>query len=170
MPNFLDLGMTSKRIKESAKKQLFKLSELCYSINEANRMLNGHFARPASAGANGRNMPANESFNIWWRYITKIELSANMYGDSEVCFIGIFCIGFLDDYVRSNQLSKVVHDQSGKDLLVYVLHLFCVEMEKAYGILEFPERGFNPPTHIIKFLQFGGREILSIQVCNHSFV
>ena len=27
------------------------------------------------------------------------------------------------------QLSKVVHDQSGKDFLVYVLHLFCVKME-----------------------------------------
>ena len=75
-------------------------------------------------------MLTDESFNIWWRYITKKELSANMYGNREVCFIGILTVGFLDDYVRGNQLSKVVHDQSGKDFLVYVLHLFCVEMEQ----------------------------------------
>ena len=63
-------------------------------------------------------MLANESFNIWWRYITKKELSANMYRDREICFIGILSIGFLNDYGRGNQLSKVVHDESGKDLLV----------------------------------------------------
>ena len=111
---------------------LFKAQDLCYPIGEANRVLNGHFARPASAGANGRNMPANESFNIWWRYITKKELSAYMYCDREVCFISILGVGFLDDYVRGNQLSKVVHDESGKDLLVYVLHLFCVKVEQAH--------------------------------------
>jgi hypothetical protein len=69
-------------------------------------------------------MPENESFNIWWRYITKKELSANMYRNCEICFIGIFCMFFLNDYGRGNQFGKVVHDQSGKDLLVYVLHLF----------------------------------------------
>ena len=63
------------------KKGLFKAQNLCYSVNEANRVLNGHFARPASAGANGRNILANESFDIWWRHITKKELSANMYCD-----------------------------------------------------------------------------------------
>ena len=92
-------------------------------------MLNGYLSRPASAGANGRNVPTNESFNIRWRYITKKELSANMYCDREVCFIGIFTVGFLDDYGRGNQLSKVVHDESGEDFLVYVLHLFCVEVK-----------------------------------------
>ena len=61
-------------------------------------MLNGHLSRPASAGANGRNMLSDESFNIWWRYISKKELSANMYRDREVCFIGILSIGFLNDY------------------------------------------------------------------------
>ena len=61
-------------------------------------MLNGHFARPASARANRRNMPTNKSFNIGWRYITKEELSANMYSYSKVCFISIFCVSFLNDY------------------------------------------------------------------------
>ena len=97
-------------------------------------MLNGHFSRPASAGSNWGNMPANESFNVWWRYITKEELSANMYCDREVCFVSILGVGFLDDYGRGNQLSEVVHDQSGKDFLVNVLHLFCVKMKQANGV------------------------------------
>ena len=126
---FCNLGMARKRIEESALKKLSKARNLCYSIEEANRVLNGRFARPASAGANGRNMPANESFNIWWRYITKKELSANMYRSRKVCFISVLTVCFLDDYGRGNQLSKVVHDQSCKDFLVYVLHLFCVKME-----------------------------------------
>ena len=92
-------------------------------------MFNGGLSGSASAGANGRSMPANESFNIGWRYISKKELSADMYRNSEVCFICILDIGFLNDYGQGNQLSKVVHDQSGKDFLEYVLHLFCVEME-----------------------------------------
>ena len=96
-------------------------------------------------------MLANERFNIWWRHITKKELSTNMYGDGEVCFIGILTIGFLDDYGRGNQLSKVVHDEPGKNLLVYVLHLFCVEMEQTNSIFQFAERGFNPPAHIVEF-------------------
>ena len=29
----------------------------------------------------------------------------------------ILTVGFLDDYGRGNQFSKVIHDQSGKDLI-----------------------------------------------------
>ena len=79
-------------------------------------------------------MPLYKSFNNGWRHITKKELSANVYSDGEVCFIGILHIGFLDDYVRGNQLRKIVHNESGKDLLVYVLHFFCVEMEQTNGM------------------------------------
>ena len=82
-------------------------------------MLNGHISRSASTGANGRNIPANDSFNIWWRYIAKKELSANMDSDSKVCFISILCISLLDDYGRGDQFGKVVHDEPGEDLLVY---------------------------------------------------
>lgn len=55
-------------------------------------------------------MPLNDSFNIGWRHIAKKELSANMYSDSEICFISIFAVGFINDYVQGNQFSKVVHD------------------------------------------------------------
>ena len=82
-------------------------------------------------------MLANERFNIWWRHITKKELSTNMYGDGEVCFIGILTVSFLDDYGRGNQLSKVVHDEPGKNLLVYVLHL--VLLNRSFRV---PNQGY----------------------------
>lgn len=83
---------------KNLQKRLFKRPDLCYSVKEANRVFNGHISRTASAGANGRNIPANDSFHIKWRYIAKEKLSANMYGNSKVCFIGILCISLLDDY------------------------------------------------------------------------
>lgn len=61
-------------------------------------MLNGQISRSASTGANGRNIPANGGFNIWWRHIARKELSANMDSDSEICLIGIFAVGFMRDY------------------------------------------------------------------------
>lgn len=94
---FLQKGMASKQIEKSAYKRLFKYADLCYSVNEANRMFCGHISRSASAGANERNIPANDSFNIGWRHITKKELSANMDSDSEICLIGVFIVGFLND-------------------------------------------------------------------------
>ena len=133
-------------------------------------MLNGHFARSASAGSNWGNMPANDSFNIRWRHITKKELSANMDSDSEICLIGIFTVGFMGDYGRGNQFSKVVHDESGKDLLVYVLHLFCVEMEQPNSIFQFPERSFDSPAHIIEFLQFFLGKSQWVKICKNGFI
>ena len=49
---FCPKGMESKRIGKSAEIGLFKAPKLCYSVDEANRVLNGHFAGPASAGSN----------------------------------------------------------------------------------------------------------------------
>ena len=48
---------------------------------------------------------------------------------------------FLKDitYGRGNQFGKVVHDKSSKDFLVYVLHFFCVKMQQANCVFEFPE-------------------------------
>lgn len=40
-----------------------------------------------------------------------------MYGDGEVGFVSMLCVGFGDDHGRGDQFGKVVHDQSGKDLL-----------------------------------------------------
>ena len=85
-----------------------------------------------------------------------------MDSDSEICLIGIFAVCFMRDYGRGNQFSKVVHDESGKDLLVYVLHLFRVEMEQPNSIFQFPERSFNVSVKSPRGLNRGsGHETIS---------
>ena len=73
-------------------------------------MFNEHIARIVSAGANDRNIPAYGSFNIWWGNIPKKKLSANLYSNREICFARVFSVELLNDYVRGNQFSEVVHD------------------------------------------------------------
>ena len=144
--------------------------KLCYSIGEADRTFCGEISRLASAGANGRNISANDSFNIGWRHITKEELSANMDCGGKISPIGIFTVGFMGDYGRGNQFGKVVHDKSGKNLLVNVLHLFRVKMEQTNRVFKFPERGFNTPAHGIKLPEYMGRKIFGIQIGNNGFI
>ena len=90
-------------------------------------MFYNHIARIRSASASDRNIPAYGSFNIWWRNITKKKLSANLYSNRDIDFARVFSVALLNDYVRGNQFSEVVHDQSGKYLQGNVLHLFCVK-------------------------------------------
>ena len=151
--------MARKQIKGSAKKRLFKGKELCYSIGEADSALSAQISQAASAWANGGDISANNSFNIGWRHITKEELPANMDGDSKVCLVGIFIVGFMEDYGRGNQFCEVVHDKSGKDFLANVLHFFCVKMQQANCVFEFPERGFNAPAHGIEAFELVRRKI-----------
>ena len=90
-----------------------------------------------------------------------------MDGNGEVCHIGILSGFTVSDYLGRNQFSKVVHDEAGKDLLVDVLRLLCVEMEEADGIFQLTKRGFNAPSHSIEFFQFIRREIVNRKVCNN---
>ena len=113
-------------------------------------MFHNHMTRTGSACARDGNILTYGSFNTWWRNVTKKKLSANLYSNREICFARVFSVELLNDYVRGNQFSEVVHDQSGKDLLGNVLHLFCVKVEQADSIFEFAERGFNAPTHTIE--------------------
>ena len=113
-------------------------------------MFYSHIPRIGSASARDRNIPAYGGFNIWWRNITKKKLSANLYSNREICFARVFSVKLLNDYVRGNQFRKVVHNQSGKDLLGNVLHLFCMKVEQADSVFEFAERGFNAPAHTIE--------------------
>ena len=84
-----------------------------------------------------------------------------MYSSGEVDRIGILRIAFLDDYVRGNQLGKVVHGKFREYFLVDVLHLFCVEMDKAKSIFELAEGSFNSPA--------SGIQIYTIPSCGKSF-
>ena len=92
-----------------------------------------------------------------------------MYSSGEVDRIGILRIAFLDDYVRGNQLRKVVHGEFREYFLVDVLHLFCVEMDKAKGIFELAEGSFNSPASGIEELDLSWREGISVQICNNRF-
>ena len=55
-------------------------------------MFNNHITRIGSASASDRNIPANGSFNIWWRNITKKELSADLYRNREISFARVFSV------------------------------------------------------------------------------
>ena len=102
-------------------------------------MFHNHMTRIASACARDGNIRTYGSFNIWWRNITKKKLSANLYSNRKIRFVRVLSVWLLNDYVRGNQFSKVVHDQSGKNLLGNVLHLFCMEMKQTNGVFQFSE-------------------------------
>ena len=74
-------------------------------------------------------MPCNKSFNIGRRHIPKEELAANMYSSRKVGSISVLSVLFLNDYVRGNQLRKVVHSQLGEDFLEDVLRLFSMKVK-----------------------------------------
>lgn len=61
-------------------------------------MLSAPISWAASTWADGRDISADNSFNIGWRHIAKKELSANMDSGSKVCLIGILAAGFMEDY------------------------------------------------------------------------
>ena len=92
-----------------------------------------------------------------------------MYSSGEVDRIGILRIAFLDDYVRGNQLRKVVHGEFRIDFLVDVLHLFCVEVDEPKGVFELTEGSFNSPAFGVEEFKLGGRESVSRQIGNDGF-
>ena len=73
-----------------------------------------------------------------------------MYGCGKVCLVNILSAFILNDYVRGNQFTEVVHGKSGKDLLGNVLHLFALKQAQANGVLKLTERIFNAPTQMIE--------------------
>ena len=93
-----------------------------------------------------------------------------MDSDRKVCLISILIVGFMEDYGRGNQFSKVVHDEPGEDFLVYVLHFFSVKMQQAHSVFEFTERRFNAPAHSIELFEFSGRETHGIQISHNGFI
>ncbi len=92
-----------------------------------------------------------------------------MYSGREVDRVGKLCVAFLNDYVRGNQLRKVVHDEFRIDFLVDVLHLFCVEMDEPKGVFELTEGGFNSPASGVEEFKLGGWENVSRQIGNDGF-
>ena len=97
-------------------------------------------------------MRFNQVFDFRWSYVSLEELSANMYSSGKVCLVNILSALFLNDYVRGNQFTEVVHSESGKDLLGNMLHLSALEQTQTNGVFELAERSFNTPAQMIKVL------------------
>ena len=97
-------------------------------------------------------MHFNQVLDFRWRHSAPEELSANMYSCGKVCLVNILSAFFLNDYVRGNQFTEVVHGESGKDLLGNVLHLFALEQAQTNGVFELTEGSFNPPAQMIEVL------------------
>ena len=97
-------------------------------------------------------MHFNQFFDFGWSYRTPEKLSANMYSGGKVCLVNILSAFFLNDYVRGNQFTEVVHGKSGKNLLGNVLHLFALEQTQANGVFQLPEGRFNAPAQMIEML------------------
>ena len=91
-------------------------------------------------------MFCNHSFNTRWRDRTPKKLSANMYSGRKVGLISVFSAFVLNDYVEGDHFGEIVHQQSGKNPLGDVLHLFALKLPQANGIFQLAETGFNPPT------------------------
>ena len=97
-------------------------------------------------------MHFNQVLDFRWRHSAPEELSANMYGCGKVCPVNILSAFILNDYVRGNQFTEVVHGKSGKNLLGNVLHLFALEQAQTNGVFELAEGSFNPPAQMIEVL------------------
>ena len=91
-------------------------------------------------------------FDFRWRYRSSEELSANMYSCGKVCLVNMLFSRFLNDYVRGNQFTEIVHGKSGIYLLSDVLHLFTLKQAQTNGVFELAEGSFNPPAQMIEVL------------------
>ena len=77
---------------------------------------------------------------------------AYMYSGREVCLVNILFALVVNGCMGRNQLTEVVHNTSGENLLGNVLRLFAYRLLQANGILQFSERGFNSPAQVVKVL------------------
>ena len=122
---------------------------LCYSVEEAIELDIFCSARRTSSRSDRYNLLCDQGFNFRWRYSSPEELSANMYGCGKVCLVNILSAFILNDYVRGNQFTEVVHGESGKYLLGDVLHLFALEQTQTNGIFQLTEGSFDAPAQMV---------------------
>lgn len=92
-----------------------------------------------------------------------------MYSGSKADLIGKLAALPLNDYMRSNQLREMIHNEAGKDFLQDVLHFFRVKVKKAKRIFQRAESGFNTPAQGIQLFELSGRERICGEVRDYRF-
>ena len=114
-------------------------------------------------------MRFNQVFDFRWRYRSPEELSANMHGCGKVCLVNMLFSRFLNDYMRGNQFTEIVHGKSGIYLLSDVLHLFTLKQAQTNGVFELTERSFNAPAQTVEIFQLISGEGIPVQIGNKCF-
>lgn len=78
-----------------------------------------------------------------------------------VHLVCMLCLFWLDHHMGRDDLAEAIKKQTGKDFLLDILHLFCMQATQANGIFQLPEGRFNPQTPHCKALRvYLGKEVL----------
>ena len=82
-------------------------------------------------------------------------------------------LGFIPVFFQGgsggNHFAEIIQDQARPNLLLDVIELFRMKTGQANRILQFSERGFNSPTHMIQLFDFICGEIFIREICNDAF-
>ena len=68
-----------------------------------------------------------------------------------VHLVCMLCIFLLNHHMRRDDLAEVIKKQTGKDFLLDILHLFCVEATQTNCIFQFTEGRFDSLSHTVEF-------------------
>ena len=160
-----------KPLRERAEKDKIEKAS-SYSVEEADSGTSADFARVGAIGPDREQEFADERDDIGRRIIGFQEeerMTDDVDGGGEIKLVHMGSCTIENGGVRCYQFAKIVQDQACEDFLSDELRSFRVKMLQANGMLEITESGFNAPALVIHFLEFGGREGISVQVGNEVF-
>ena len=103
------------------------------------------FSGRISVWVDGRDILADQGFDIRRGHISTKELTADMNRGGEVESGETLPAFLTNDNGLCNQFGKVVHGKTSKDFLENELHLFGMEERKADGVFHITERSLNAP-------------------------
>ena len=165
-------GIRNKQMLSSAKKMcIIKL--LGYSVEEAYCRLEFDFARVGSSRSDRKELATDEKFDIRrgsFSYGKEEPTDMNGTGIVQLIKMFSFPVTLSHNCSDSNRFTKVVENQTRPDFLLDIVCFFRVEMSQSYGILQFPERCFNSPSHMVQFFYVFWRELLWGKICDNAFV
>ena len=112
------------RDSSSAQKILRNSSNLCYPVKEALKGLCWRRPFPVSVWAYGNQISGNDRFQLRWWDVPLKEYFAYACRDRKVGFVSVFPLFLLNEHVRGDRFSKVIHDQVCKDFLRMFITFF----------------------------------------------